>query len=100
MGSLLPFGEHKGHGLAVICELLAGVLTAGGTIQPETPVLGGILNNLLSVLIDPGRLVGQDWLHGELEAFVEHVKASPPRDPAQPVLVPGESEDRLGSLSG
>ena len=96
-GALLPFGEHKGHGLAIICELLAGVLTAGGTMQPETPVLGGTLNNMLAVLIDPGRLVGRDWLYGELEAFVDHVKGSPPRDPAHPVLVPGESEDRARS---
>ena len=68
-------------------------MAGGGTIQPENPREGGILNNMLAVLIDPGRLVGRDWLHGELEAFVAHVKASPPRDPAQPVLVPGESED-------
>ncbi len=27
-GAILPFGEHKGAGLAVLCDLLAGALTA------------------------------------------------------------------------
>lgn len=94
-GALLPFGGHKGFGLAVVCELLAGVLAGGGTMQPETPTEGGILNNMLAVLIDPGRLAGEDWLRAETEAFIAHVKASPPLDPNEPVLVPGESEARF-----
>ena len=30
-GSLLPFGDHKGSGLMLMCELLAGGLSGGGT---------------------------------------------------------------------
>jgi hydroxycarboxylate dehydrogenase B len=30
-GALVAFGEHKGYGLGLFCELLAGVLTGGGT---------------------------------------------------------------------
>ena len=30
-------GEHKGSGLAILCELLAGALTGGWTVQPEHP---------------------------------------------------------------
>ena len=30
-GALLPFGEHKGAGLALICELLGGALAGGET---------------------------------------------------------------------
>jgi len=30
-GALLPIGAHKGYGLALACELLAGVLSGGGT---------------------------------------------------------------------
>ena len=30
-GALRTFGLHKGYGLAVVCELLGGALTGGGT---------------------------------------------------------------------
>jgi LDH2 family malate/lactate/ureidoglycolate dehydrogenase len=33
-GAILPFGLHKGGGLAVICDLLAGALTGGRTHSP------------------------------------------------------------------
>lgn len=91
-GALLPFGGHKGYALAVVTELLAGALSGGPTIQPGSPRLGGIINNMLAVLIDPARLAGVDWLRREIDGFVGYVKASPPANPNEPVLVPGDSE--------
>lgn len=91
-GALMPFGGHKGYALAVVTELLAGALSGGPTIQPGNPRLGGTVNNMLAVLIDPARLAGVDWLHREIDGFVEYVKASPPADPGAPVLVPGDPE--------
>lgn len=91
-GALLPFGAHKGYALAVVTELLAGALSGGPTIQPGNPRLGGIINNMLTVLIDPARLAGVDWLRRELDGFLDYVKASPPADASAPVLVPGEPE--------
>ncbi len=91
-GSLLPFGQHKGYGLAVLAELLAGGLSGGGTIQPENPRLGGVVNNMFGVIVDPARLAGVEWLRREIDGFVDYVKASPPADPAAPVLVPGDPE--------
>lgn len=91
-GALLPFGEHKGYGLAFFCELLAGVLTGGGTIQPDNPRLGGIINNMLTFVVDPGRLVEHDWMQREIDAVTRHVKASPPSAPDGQVLVAGDPE--------
>ena len=91
-GAMLPVGEHKGSGLALVCELLAGVLSGRGTMQPGTPRLGGIINNMLTVIIDPARLVDESWLHAELDAMVEYVKSSRRLDPDTPVLVAGEPE--------
>ena len=34
-GALLAFGEHKGYGLALLCELLGGALAAGMTHHSE-----------------------------------------------------------------
>ncbi|HSK38610.1 MAG TPA: malate/lactate/ureidoglycolate dehydrogenase [Arenibaculum sp.] len=91
-GALLPFGMHKGYGLALFCEILGGILAGGGTIQPENPRNGSIVNNMTGFVLDPGRLGDRDWMGRELAALVDHVKASPPADPQQPVLVPGEVE--------
>lgn len=91
-GALLPFGGHKGYALAVVTELLAGALSGGPTIQPGNPRLGGTINNMFSVLVDPARLAGVDWLRREIDGFVDYVKASPPTDTEAPVLVPGDPE--------
>ena len=91
-GALLPFGGHKGYALAVVTELLAGALSGGPTIQPANPRLGGVINNMFTVLIDPARFAGLDWFRRETEGFVAYVKASPPSDPGAPVLVPGDPE--------
>ena len=91
-GALLPFGGHKGYALAVVTELLAGALSGGPTIQPGNPRAGGVINNMFTVLIDPARFAGVDWLRREIDGFLDYVKASPPADPAAPVLVPGDPE--------
>lgn len=91
-GAMLSMGEHKGYGLALICDLLGGILTGGGTMQPENPRPGGIVNNMLSVIIDPGRLVDQTWLNAELDAVIAYVKSSRPDKSGGPVLVAGDPE--------
>jgi hydroxycarboxylate dehydrogenase B len=91
IGALRTMGLHKGYGLALICELLAGVLTGGGT-QAETPFQDTIINNMLAFIVEPSSLVAGEDLRREIAAVVDHVKASPPADPGQPVLVAGEPE--------
>ena len=91
-GALLPFGEHKGSGLAFFCELLAGVLAGGGTIQPGNPRLGSIVNNMLTFVVDPRRLVDHAWMQAEIDAVVSYVKASPPADSCGIVMVAGDPE--------
>ena len=91
-GALLPLGEHKGYGLAFICELLAGVLTGGGTIQPGNPRNGSIINNMMTFVVDPGRLVDHAWMQAEIDAVTSYIKASPPFDPAVKVRIAGDPE--------
>jgi uncharacterized oxidoreductase len=101
-GALLAFGEHKGSGLALVCELLGGALTGGGILS-RVPFADGLIgNNMLSVLLDPARLPGGSTVAEEVAAAVAHVKASPPADPSLPVLVAGEPEaaSRAARLAG
>ncbi|MDX1384391.1 MAG: malate/lactate/ureidoglycolate dehydrogenase [Thermoanaerobaculia bacterium] len=91
-GALLPFGEHKGYGLALFAELFGGMLSGGGTIQPGNPRGGSIVNCMLTVVFDPDRLVERDWMARELEAYVAYCKSARAADPDLPVLVPGDPE--------
>jgi uncharacterized oxidoreductase len=91
-GALLPFGEHKGYGLALFCELLAGALGGGGTIQPGNERHHSIINSMLTIIIDPQRLVDQQWMQAEIDALITYVKSSRPADPAIPVMVAGDPE--------
>ena len=87
-GALLTFGEHKGYALAFICEMLAGAVTGSGTMRPERQQAEGVTNGMLTIVIDPGRLVDQAWMEDEIRAMAEYITASPPRRPDEPVLIP------------
>ena len=93
LGALLPFGEHKGSGLGLFCELLAGAV-GGLTLQPEHPRDGVGINNMLAILIDPGRLTEPDRLRREADAMLAYVRQTPAIDPERPVMVAGEPELR------
>ncbi|MBL8382525.1 MAG: malate/lactate/ureidoglycolate dehydrogenase [Burkholderiales bacterium] len=91
-GAILPFGEHKGSGLALICELLGGAL-AGGTTQSGNTARGRqVINGMFSILIDPTRLGTAENLARELEAYVAWHIASPPAAGVERVLIAGEPE--------
>ena len=91
-GVVLPFGEHKGSGLALICEILAGAIVGSPTVQSMTPPERGIINGMLSIVIDPQRLNNRDSMMAEIDAMIAWVKSAAPADPDMPVLVAGDPE--------
>ena len=97
-GALLPLGGdvggHKGYGLAVFCELLAGSLTGGGSSHPDNPDTDRLVNNMLSILIDPDRLAGQGVIAADIARLTDWLKASKPITSDSEVLMPGEPEKR------
>jgi hydroxycarboxylate dehydrogenase B len=90
-GAMLPFGEHKGSGLALACELLAGVLTGGGAMQENIPN-NGIKNGMFSIVLDPTRFGDTGWMEREAATLIDWVKSSPPRPGVEEVLIAGEPE--------
>ncbi len=92
VGALVAMGEHKGSGLALICELFAGALTGGWTLQPGHPRTGGAVNNMLSVIIDPGAIGDADACLGESEAMLRYAKGAKRREGFDEILMPGEPE--------
>ncbi|HSH90519.1 MAG TPA: malate/lactate/ureidoglycolate dehydrogenase [Ramlibacter sp.] len=93
LGALMTFGEHKGYGLAVACELLGGALTGTGTWHhPTDPARRNVINGMLTILIDPQKLGTQPVFEQEAAAFVAWLKQSPAGGGSQGVLVAGEPE--------
>ncbi len=90
-GALLTIGAHKGSGLSIITDLLAGAITTGRSSDPEDDVLR---NNMLSIFIAPAVYDPSGGVLAEARRFVDFVKASPPVKPGEPVLAPGDVERR------
>ena len=94
MGALMTFGEHKGYGLAAACELLGGALTGGGTWHHPPNDKRAVINNMLTVIIDPGKLGGRDAFVREAQAFADWVQQSPAAPSSEGVLLAGAPERR------
>lgn len=95
-GFLQPIGGHKGYGLALIVDLLAGVLAEAAYLShvkswvnaPDQPQnLGHFF-----ILIDTSRLGSDTWLSSRIGDFIDIIHSTPPVDPSTPVLLPGEIE--------
>lgn len=91
-GAIRAFGDHKGSGLAFMCELLAGALTGGGTSGPITE-RARITNGMLSIYLSPKHFADEAAFHEAARGYIAWVKSCRPADPEQPVLVPGETEN-------
>jgi len=96
-GAILTFGEHKGYGLAVLCELLGGALAGGLVGHREDGSRMRVLNGMLSVLIDPAALGAPQAPRAEAEmaAFIESMLGAPAREGFERVLVAGDPERRM-----
>ena len=91
-GALLPFGEYKGYGLAVACELLGGALSGGGTMHRPADTRRSVYNGMLTILIDPKRLGTQEAFAREALAFVDWVRQGPVAPGTDTVQIAGDPE--------
>src|SRR6266516_3944271 len=90
-GAIRAFGEHKGSGLALICELLGGALSGTGATQEGRP----FANGMLSFYIDPERVDPEAAFAGEVARYIAAVKSLRPVPRGGEVLTPGEPEQRM-----
>jgi len=87
-GALAAMGDHKGSGLGLACELLAGALTGSGAAGTDA----NIHNGMLSIYIDPARMDdGHGW-SAAVSEYIDFVRATPPAKGVEQVLVPGDPE--------
>ncbi|NNE96044.1 MAG: malate/lactate/ureidoglycolate dehydrogenase [Acidimicrobiales bacterium] len=93
-GALVAMGDHKGSGLALMCEILGAALLGGDTIDPRYERSGSVINSMLTILIDPAAVGDPAGLQRDTHGFLDYVKQSALREGFNEVLVPGEPEAR------
>ena len=85
-GAFLPFGEHKGSGIALVLEALTGALTGFGCSFDSEGMA------LMMTAINIEQFQPIEKFKSIIDGLVRHVKASPPRAGFDEVLLPGERE--------
>ena len=97
-GVCLPFGGAKGSALAMLMDLLAGVLTGanyGGDVKSlyfdhsEPQNVGHLF-----IAIRPDLFVSKDEFEDRMDTFVKRAKALPKAQGFEEILIPGEPEEK------
>jgi uncharacterized oxidoreductase len=91
-GAILSIAAHKGYGLGIIAEVLAGALTGGGCSDPKNA--NRLANGMLSILLDQRLFQDEETFAVEIERFIAWVKSAETATPDGEILMPGEAEAR------
>jgi hydroxycarboxylate dehydrogenase B len=86
-GAIRTFGEHKGSGLALICELLGGSLSGTGATKPGRR----FANGMFSLYVDPMRMDPSHLFDGDAARYLDWFKQAKAM-PGHTILTPGEPE--------
>jgi len=92
LGAMTCFGEHKGYGLAVACELLGGALTGGGVTDFDNKTQRRVLNGMISIVIEPARLGTEAAFKKDAKSFLAWLRASRAAPGHDRVRIAGEPE--------
>jgi LDH2 family malate/lactate/ureidoglycolate dehydrogenase len=91
-GLLLPAGGAKGYGLALMIDLLAGLLSGGGAghdvrgLHDQGP--SGV--SAIVITLDPSAFLSLDEFEGRLAGYLAAIRAVPPGPGIAEVMVPGD----------
>jgi LDH2 family malate/lactate/ureidoglycolate dehydrogenase len=96
--AVVPLGGYKGYGLALMVEVLSGVLGGAGV----THGVAGLFANLeepqglghFHLALDPERTVGRERFAAVLSGLLDELRAIPPAPGFEEVLVAGDPEER------
>jgi uncharacterized oxidoreductase len=91
-GALLPFGGHKGYGLSVMIELIAGALS-GNHPSCLPSYKGG--NGVVAIAIRPSAFNSYEAFLDDVSRAATLVRGTPPLQADSPVLLPGDPEHAM-----
>lgn len=98
LGGIEDKGSAKGYGLAMMVHILGGALM-GASFSPIRNRTAGkeAAHNIghFFLALDPRAFRDEGAFEADLDAVLDELHATPPADPAAPVLVAGEPEDRM-----
>lgn len=91
------FGGHKGFGLGLLVELLAGVLARSSYGQVEdtdSPVHGRerVAKGFTFLALDPDRFIGRDELRRRTDQLIRDIRTSDRAEGVDRIWLPGEPE--------
>ena len=90
-GSILPVGGHKGYSLALMVEVLGGIMARAGHSR-ENP--GPVMNGIFMVVVDIARFVSPQNFRSEVDDLIRYLKTSPLVPGVSEIMYPGEPEAR------
>ena len=93
-GALLGIGQHKGYGLAMMTDVLTGVLAGGafGLTPYSDPAKLDVAHSFTA--IDIGWFMPLAEFKARMDAFITEIKSSKLRPGFTEILVPGEIDYR------
>ena len=91
-GALLPFGGHKGFGLAVMIDALAGGLSGASCCHLADAPMEGKTDGVLLLALSVEAFLPLSLFVERVRDMIRHVKSSPPGTGLSEVVVPGEIE--------
>lgn len=91
-GALSPFGQHKGYGLALVCELLGGGLAGEWTMQDVARQQDLTINHMLMFIIDPNLFGGLEKFQAEVTGMQAWLRSTKPAAGFDKVRLPGDPE--------
>ena len=97
LGGTPEMGSHKGYGLAAMVEILSTILTGAAfapTRAAQNPNADRYDVGHFFLALDPRAFRDEGEFEADLDAFIDALHATRAATPDQPVLVPGEPEER------
>jgi len=100
LGGTRDLGSHKGYGLGAMVEILSAALPGASLVMSEnhgkrTP--GTMEIGHFFMAINPTFFRDAGGFEETVDELIDDLHATTPVDPAQPVMVAGEPEDRIST---
>jgi LDH2 family malate/lactate/ureidoglycolate dehydrogenase len=94
-GTLLPIGGHKGYGLALVVDVLSGVLTGssfGPNIVSIHEVKDKVSAGFVCQALDIAAFADLDQFKSDIQTMIEGIRNSPRAAGVDRIYLPGEIE--------
>lgn len=96
---LFPIGDYKGFGLGMIVDILCGLLSGMPfgreiTSMYETPLDQKRYLGQFYMALDIAKFQDVNVFKSRLKKYMDEIRREPAKDPAKPVMVPGDPEKK------